>query len=121
MLSNVLSDWQCSRFHLRSRCDLGLQRPKNIEIEVLFPIHNVHNKLVLKSEVKANEIKQGGRGEISIGGAQQKLDKSSFIFPNFSLMSNNTFKISANDALTWLLFYFWKTVHIACIYKNSLE
>ena len=66
-------------------------------------------------------LKQGGRGEISIGGAQQKLDKSSFIFPNFSLMSNNTFKISANDALTWLLFYFWKTVHIACIYKNSLE
>ena len=44
--------------------------------------------------------KQGGRGEICIGGAQQKLEKSSFIFPNFSLMSNNTFKISANDALT---------------------
>ena len=27
---------------------------------------------------------QGGRGEICIGWAQQKFDKSSFIFPNFS-------------------------------------
>ena len=27
---------------------------------------------------------QGGCGEICIGGAQQKLEKSSFIFPNFS-------------------------------------
>ena len=83
--------------------------------------NSLHSALPVLALFKTLIWDQGGRGEISIGGAQQKLDKSSFIFPNFSLMSNNTFKISANDALTWLLFYFWKTVHIACIYKNSLE
>ena len=62
-------------------------------------VKSVHGPQVGATLV-VGDVGQGGRGEIYIGGAQQKFDKSSFIFLNFSAISNKTFKISAHDALT---------------------
>ena len=64
----------------------GFERFLIIQIDFLYFHYNLELQRTLKPLNISNlyTAEQGGRGEICIGRAQQKFDKSSLIFPNFS-------------------------------------